>query len=188
MRTSTGGWTLFVWLAFFLQICLAALFLWSGASKLGSPTGAATAIAALTRLAGASAQRTAMALGGVEAATGLLLLTPPLMRIGSILALSLGTFILVASTYVLRSKQSIGCGCFGTRSTQPIGWKNSLAGCLILVSALLLLYIDEVTSLSRATDPFLSVGIACAVLLVGLEVRNVDLLRRPLANFTLRGA
>lgn len=98
---------------------LALVLVVSGIQKLVAPAAAATAMAdARLPVPWRGRPATGMALGAVEAATGIVALAVP----HRLAAVALGVFYLALAGFVLllRSRDAdAGCGCFGASTTPP---------------------------------------------------------------------
>jgi len=169
------------------NILLACVLLWAGAAKLGSPSGASEALTSFVHIRQSLSVPAAMGLGAVEVLTAILLVTPAPMRVGPAMSLLLGAAFSLAAVVALVSRREIACGCFGSGGTRPIGWRNLFAGLLISgVSVLDLLSRDPTANLRL--EPLLKLCLACCAALLCSFAKHGSLLRRPLADFALRGA
>jgi len=169
-----------------LPITLASIFLWSGAAKLGSPTGAGDAIAHLSKLPPSAGRLAARQLALLEIAAAVSVATSIQWAFGYSLSLFLGVMIVLASLWGILSHKAIPCGCFGTRSSRPIGWRTLSWGALISAASAVLL--AGYPHVQYTLEPLARVAAVCCVATMGALLKHVDLLSKPIANFTFRGA
>ncbi|MBA0126457.1 DoxX family membrane protein [Haloechinothrix sp. YIM 98757] len=170
-----------------LRVALAVSFFWSGSAKLGSPGAARRAMDEVpfvrkgTRLATYS-------LATFEVAAAVLIASPLVPALGYIATLLLATGIVVVSTWVIVTRRNISCGCFGSRQSKPLGWKNLFFGLGIVFASLFLLFGHGWGWSSSGTgDELARLVVMATAALVGTMARHADLISRPWQNFNLRG-
>lgn len=163
-----------------VPIVLAALFLASGATKMGSPSAATNALVELLRLPSVRAGAVVRLLGAAEVAAGTMVTGILFPRAGYALALILGLAITVAGGWASISGRKIECGCFGTRKSQPLGWRNVVFGLGIIAMSGAL----RLQGYSGDEQRTLLAGLTVA--LVWTLVTHRGLLAAPWRNFTLQ--
>lgn len=160
---------------------LAALFLTSGPTKIGSPSAATKVLVELLAMPSARASAMVRLLGAAEVAAGTMVTGILFPKAGYALALILGLAITVAGAWASITGRKIECGCFGTRKSQPLGWRNVTFGLgIVAMSGVLGLHGHSGGDEQRT----LLAGLALA--LVWTLVAHRGLLAAPWQNFTLQ--
>lgn len=171
-----------------LTPALAVVFLWSGAAKLGSPRRLVDALTGILRLPSAWASPAARIFSLAEAGVAVLVVFPGTSGAGAGLAFLLGASILLISVYAGMKRRVYSCGCFGSTSMKPIGWRNAGYGALMAVAAVAILMSPSDASVASAESSLIRACVITSAVLVAVLVVQAPALRRPLANFALRKA
>lgn len=134
----------------FVRIGLALLFLASGALKLSSSTQMSQTLAALGF---PSVLRTPGAIGLIvlELATGGLLVFGHTAVIGAWLSIALTAMFAVAVFLSMRQPVKVKCSCFGSASSEELGWGTIPRLAAMLAASVLLLIRGSLSELWQLT-------------------------------------
>lgn len=177
-----------VFLSEVLQAALAITLLWSGAAKLGSIRGLSEAVAGLFRVSAGVARTAARLFSSVEVAAAILLVVVPTSPYATALSFAVGASILAVASYAAGSGRVYSCGCFGSRSAKPLGWRNAAYGGLIAGAALTLLLRSPQAGFDSPSSTIARSCVVAVVLLVAVLVIHAKALQQPIANFNFRRA
>lgn len=108
-----------------VQVLVAMLFVWAGASKFAQPGPIRTTISAL-RMPWSPALDLALvpALGSCEIAAGLALLLLPGRWVTAILISGLACLFGAAALLAIIRHVRVECACFGSSASAPLGWRQ----------------------------------------------------------------
>lgn len=138
-----------------LRWVLAAVFIWAGATKLGSPQNFADSIATFAILPHSLINLIALGLPPYEIIAGLAILTG-IQRRPAILALSALTivFIIALSAAIVRGIP-VDCGCFGSGKPSVFAAWIALGRDILILAAAAVIYLREIVtdSMSLAASP-----------------------------------